>query len=69
MLGNLVEQDWDEIMASEYPATFVRSVPEMCRGCAFERSCQGGCKESALATYGDHTHPEPLLWRALHHGS
>lgn len=65
VLGNLVRQDWDEIMASDYPATFVRSVPEMCRGCTFERSCQGGCKESGFATYGRHDHPEPLLWRAL----
>ncbi|MEM6931548.1 MAG: SPASM domain-containing protein, partial [Myxococcota bacterium] len=65
VLGNLVDQDWDAIMASSYPADFVRSVPEMCRGCAFEASCQGGCKESAFATYGDHRHPEPLLWTAL----
>lgn len=65
VLGNLLRQDWDEIMASPYPSTFVRSVPEVCRGCAFERTCQGGCKESAFATYGAHTHPEPLLWRAL----
>ena len=65
VLGNLVEQDWDEIMASDYPQTFVRSVPEMCRGCAYERSCQGGCKESGYATFGDHAHPEPLLDLAL----
>ena len=38
----------------------------MCRGCAYERSCQGGCKESAFATFGDHAHPEPLLWLAQH---
>ncbi|MBX2797157.1 MAG: radical SAM protein [Myxococcales bacterium] len=68
VLGNLARDDWDTIMASSYPATFVRSVPEMCRGCAFERSCQGGCKESGFATFGDHAHPEPLLWAALRHG-
>jgi len=65
VLGNLLRQDWDEIMASDYPSTFVRSVPEMCRGCDYERSCQGGCKESGFAVFGDHGHPEPLLWKAL----
>jgi PqqA peptide cyclase len=65
VLGNLVHQDWDEIMASDYPRKFVRSVPAMCRGCAHERTCQGGCKESGFATFGDHAHPEPLLWLAL----
>lgn len=68
VLGNLAEQDWHEIMASDYPARFVRSVPEICRGCAYETSCQGGCKESAFATYGDHAHPEPLLAEALNLG-
>lgn len=66
VLGNLVRQDWDEIMANPYPRDFRRRVPEMCRGCAFERSCQGGCKESGFATFGDATHPEPFLWLALH---
>jgi len=69
VLGNLVDQDWDEIMASDYPTRFVNAVPAMCRGCAYERSCQGGCKESAFATFGDHAHPEPLLWKALRHGA
>lgn len=64
VLGNIVEQDWSEIFANPYPREFKRTVPEMCRGCHFERSCQGGCKESAFATFGDHAHPEPLLWLA-----
>jgi radical SAM protein with 4Fe4S-binding SPASM domain len=65
VLGNLLRQEWDEIMASDYPSTFVRSVPEMCRGCHHEHHCQGGCKESGFAVFGDHSHPEPLLWKAL----
>lgn len=65
VLGNLRTDDWATIMASSYPATFVRTVPEICRGCAHERSCQGGCKESGFATFGDHAHPEPLLWLAM----
>ena len=66
VLGNLVEQDWAEIFASPYQREFKRNVPQMCRGCAYERSCQGGCKESAFATFGDHAHPEPLIWLAQH---
>ncbi len=64
VLGNLVEQDWAEIFANPYPQEFKRTVPEMCRGCFYERSCQGGCKESAHATFGSHAHPEPLVWLA-----
>jgi PqqA peptide cyclase len=64
LLGNLVEQDWAEIHANPYPRRFRRNVPEICRGCAYETSCQGGCKESSFATFGDHTHPDPFVWLA-----
>lgn len=66
ILGNLARDDWATIMANPYPREFKRNVPAMCRGCAFERSCQGGCKESGFATFGDHTHVEPFVWLALH---
>jgi radical SAM protein with 4Fe4S-binding SPASM domain len=66
VLGNLLHQDWAEIFANPYQRRFKRNVPEICRGCAYEQSCQGGCKESAFATFGDHAHPEPLLWLAQH---
>lgn len=65
ILGNLQAQSWQEIMAHPYPQQFRREVPEICRGCAHERTCQGGCKESGFATFGDRLHPEPLLWAAL----
>ncbi len=64
VLGNLVEQDWPEIHANPYQREFKVDLPEMCRGCAYASSCQGGCKESAFATFGDRTHPEPLVWLA-----
>ncbi|MDP2315737.1 MAG: radical SAM protein [Pseudomonadota bacterium] len=66
ILGNLARQDWAEIMANPYPRDFRREIPAMCKGCAYERSCNGGCKESGFATFGDATHPEPFLWLALH---
>jgi radical SAM protein with 4Fe4S-binding SPASM domain len=66
VLGNLVHQDWAEIFKNPYQREFKRNVPPMCRGCAYEHACQGGCKESAFATFGDHAHPEPLVWLAQH---
>jgi len=63
-LGNAMLQDWSEIYREEYLHTFKDKVPEMCRGCAYERSCQGGCKESGFATFGDLGHMEPLLYLA-----
>jgi pyrroloquinoline quinone biosynthesis protein E len=65
ILGNFLDQDWEQIRTTTYPQTFVRDVPTMCKGCVYERSCQGGCKESAFAVFGDSSHPEPLLWTAL----
>lgn len=65
VLGNLVDQDWAEIFANPYPRDFKKNLPEMCKGCTYASSCQGGCKESAFATFGDATHPEPLVWLAM----
>ncbi len=67
LLGNIVEQDWAEIHAEveRYQRQFQDDVPELCQGCRYESSCQGGCKESAFATFGDRTHPEPFVFNAL----
>ncbi len=66
LLGNINRDTWSEIHAriQEYQGEFQRDVPEICKGCAYERSCQGGCKESAFATFGEVHHPIPLLWLA-----
>lgn len=65
VLGNLHTQDWSDFWPAPYVDAFRATLPEVCRGCAFAASCQGGCKESAHATFGDLAHPEPLLWAAL----
>jgi pyrroloquinoline quinone biosynthesis protein E len=65
VLGNLAEQDWSEIFANPYPTAFRRAVPQMCQGCAYETTCIGGCGESAFATFGDRSHPDPLVWMTL----
>jgi pyrroloquinoline quinone biosynthesis protein E len=65
VLGNLVRQDWADFWPAPYVEAFPAQLPEVCRGCAYARTCQGGCKESGFATGGSLTSPEPLLARAL----
>lgn len=65
LLGNVLERDWRAIMRHRYLGKFARALPRVCRGCTHEASCRGGCKESALATFGSLSHPEPLLQDAL----
>ncbi|MBI4509892.1 MAG: radical SAM protein [Deltaproteobacteria bacterium] len=61
ILGNIVHQDWAEIMRNPYPREFRRRVPDACRGCEHAQSCQGGCKESAFAVMGDLRHQDPFV--------
>ena len=65
VLGNVLEQDWGKLMRHRYLKRFNRALPKVCRGCTHEKTCRGGCKESALATYGSLEHPEPFLQKAL----
>lgn len=64
VLGNINETEWRTIHGQDYLQNFNKRVPEMCRGCRYEVSCQGGCKESGFATFGKLTHPEPFLHMA-----
>lgn len=70
ILGNMVEEDWPQIYerVRTYQDAFKREVPEVCRGCRYETTCQGGCKESAFATFGSTTHPEPFLYQTQNPG-
>lgn len=65
IMGNIQFQSWDDIYKDTYFHNFKKQVPEMCRGCRYEQSCQGGCKESGFATYGDLTLPEPFVAQTL----
>ena len=65
VMGNITQVDWRTIHADRYLHTFKATLPEVCQGCAYEASCQGGCKESGYATSGDLRAPEPLLARAI----
>jgi len=66
IMGNITEQDWPEIHSDQYLHSFKDQVPAMCKGCKYETSCQGGCKESGFAMFGTLDHPEPFLHLANH---
>lgn len=61
-LGNVLETEWSEIHQHTYLHSFKSKLPEICTDCAYASSCQGGCKESGFATYGDLKHPEPFVY-------
>ncbi len=65
VLGNVLSDDWGKMMRHAYLRRFSRALPKICRGCTHAPMCRGGCKESALATYGSLEHAEPFLQRAL----
>ena len=73
ILGNLRTDDWSQIRRRARRRPFRKTLPAVCRGCAHELGCKGGCKEAAVATWGDLAHPEPFLhlgldpsWRTEH---
>ncbi len=65
VLGNIREQSWAELHTHPYLQSFPRTVPATCRGCAYERTCQGGCKESGAATGGGLEALDPFVAQAL----
>lgn len=60
-MGNVLDHDWGRILDDDYYRSFRSIVPEQCKGCEYERTCNGGCKESARATFGRLDHAEPFL--------
>jgi radical SAM protein with 4Fe4S-binding SPASM domain len=61
ILGNLFEQSFADLVASERLADFVRAVPPFCSACDRRLECQGGCKAAAQVCYGSLTAEEPFL--------
>jgi len=66
VLGNLLTEDWDAIMAHPYPKRFRKELPSECAVCPYRSSCTGGCKESSYAVFGECSHLDPLVYLALH---
>jgi len=65
IMGNVLDAKWSRILSDRYYKEFRSIVPERCRGCEYEQRCNGGCKESARATYGRLDHLEPFVHRAI----
>jgi len=63
ILGDLTQEDWPAIheRIERYQSSFKRTLPTMCQGCAYAAGCQGGCKESAFATFGSLDAVDPFI--------
>jgi radical SAM protein with 4Fe4S-binding SPASM domain len=63
ILGNLFEEAFAAMIASERLASFVHAVPDFCAPCTMRDTCQGGCKAAAQVCYGSLDAEDPFLRR------
>ncbi len=61
ILEDLRHQSLRQILDGPALQAYVEARPQVCAGCAWERSCQGGCKAAAEACCGSPTEPDPFL--------
>jgi len=61
ILGNLLEQSFNEIARSPEVEEFGEAVPEFCRDCQLASTCAGGCKADAMSAFGTLTRPDPYV--------
>ena len=59
-------REWPALMEDEYWKKFVFKdyLPESCRGCRFQGTCDGGCREAAHVCFGSPDAPDPVLSRS-----
>lgn len=62
VLGDLGAERWSAVIERARTGYLARmaEVPTACRGCEWVERCGGGCRESALAAFGDRDHADPL---------
>jgi radical SAM protein with 4Fe4S-binding SPASM domain len=65
ILGNLFEESFANLIASERLSSFVEAVPDFCLPCKLREKCRGGCKAAAEVYYGSLNVTEPFLQRNL----
>ncbi len=63
VLGNLRQETFRELVASERMADFLDARPAFCDPCRLRDVCQGGCKAAAQVCYGALAAEEPFLHR------
>ena len=61
ILGNLFNEPFAALMASESMRAFVQARPPFCLPCQLRSTCQGGCKAAAQVCYGALDDEEPFL--------
>jgi len=61
ILGNIREQSFQEMAASERMRAFAEARPEFCSDCKLELQCLGGCKAAAEACAGSPWAMDPFV--------
>lgn len=61
ILGNILHQDFQQIVASPKMKDFFDARPAFCARCPLEETCLGGCKAAAEACFGDVRQCDPFL--------
>jgi radical SAM protein with 4Fe4S-binding SPASM domain len=61
ILGNILRQDFAEIVAAPAMADFFAARPAVCAGCEWENQCLGGCKAAAEVCCGSAWECDPFL--------
>lgn len=68
VLGNLLEQPFEELVRSEALARFRRTRPPFCRPCPGWSICRGGCRAAAEQLTSRWDVEDPLLGACLERG-
>ncbi len=61
ILGNILEQSFEDVVASSAVSYIGRAVPGICLDCDLAGVCAGGCKADALSCHGTLARPDPYL--------
>lgn len=61
VIGNIFENNFDEIFNSFEAIKWLKTVPEGCQGCKLLSVCKGGCRAAAEQVYGTVSQPDPYL--------
>lgn len=61
VIGNIFEQSFEEMFASDYAHTWRDTVPELCQECRLWARCRGGCRAAGEQLDGDLRQPDPAV--------
>lgn len=61
ILGNVLDDPFDQIKRSPKLAEFMQAYPSFCSACGMRRKCRAGCRAAAEVCYGSPTACEPFI--------